>query len=830
MQWLRATECLGRKHLSRYSARDATFFVMAIMVFLLFVGVATRDADMTHKINSDTLDPSTKLPIQDNCPKNLKQLPYRITEASCTQEIPPRKTDSLSLISEDKFLDSNEERELEELQEHPKSHITVNANADFTNESVREETEEDSESKSTNSYLDMYFETFGSFLEFGNYFFSPFITMMLENNPWKLWSSMTSFILAPKGAVQVIIAISIVLFMVLCTLALLRRIFKQRSAEKLYESVEWLNLWWSVHPPKFGRERFESVLAHALNNELQPSGHTLGSVQKPIKVLSVSLDNCPLPKLSNIRCFEADIKKNGETSQMFLTCDIEWSMDEDHSATLEVLLPPQTRIRTLLTSLKAKAFFTVTHTTQPVGSMSLKDVECVKLSSVSTSSSASKSTDATIHPINTRLVNTIKTFMTTPKSLQWHLEESHKDQNGSASLVNQVVGGGTNRAPHRIASQNSNSIGDLVSQLRDGGTVHINLAIISGEELVLSAESVTVSCTVTVHGPSQEFSTRFAVVQRNECIIRDETILSLNSSSSLVFELFEQGGTTSSIGTASITAPDFLEEGSRVQTITLRGRLAKTEIPKGFLNIQWRPAKPSEIANQSIVSHSSPMSNRKNFGPQTSSPLAHNRSGPPQLGSFGGNETEINVTHLQFATPPHGRGHSRLDKSALARLDMASPAISRSETPSVISGGSSVSNVSHGVGWAIPGRQPVILIETTHSYGTHLAVENVNAVPQHIARWKGKTRRLYVMNGHAFTASKAASSQERCAVTNKRLSKTLSRKCYRCKYCGMAVEKPQIWRVDQPCDRSQLPDMTYGTFSQGHLSTTVSGQMGVVGE
>lgn len=40
----------------------------------------------------------------------------------------------------------------------------------------------------------------------------------------------------------------------------------------------------------------------------------------------------------------------------------------------------------------------------------------------------------------------------------------------------------------------------------------------------------------------------------------------------------------------------------------------------------------------------------------------------------------------------------------------------RSETPSVISGGSSVSNVSHGVGWAIPGRQPVILIETTHSY------------------------------------------------------------------------------------------------------------------
>lgn len=48
--------------------------------------------------------------------------------------------------------------------------------------------------------------------------------------------------------------------------------------------------------------------------------------------------------------------------------------------------------------------------------------------------------------------------------------------------------------------------------------------------------------------------------------------------------------------------------------------------------------------------------------------------------------------------------------------------------------------------------------------------------------------------------------------------------------CGMAVEKPQIWRVDQPCDRSQLPDMTYGTFSQGHLSTTVSGQMGVVGE
>lgn len=67
--------------------------------------------------------------------------------------------------------------------------------------------------------------------------------------------------------------------MVLCTLALLRRIFKQRSAEKLYESVEWLNLWWSVHPPKFGRERFESVLAHALNNELQPSGHTLGSVQ-----------------------------------------------------------------------------------------------------------------------------------------------------------------------------------------------------------------------------------------------------------------------------------------------------------------------------------------------------------------------------------------------------------------------------------------------------------------------------------------------------------------------------------------------------------------------
>lgn len=135
------------------------------------------------------------MPIQDNCPKNLKQLPYRITEASCTQEIPPRKTDSLSLISEDKFLDSNEERELEELQEHPKSHITVNANADFTNESVREETEEDSESKSTNSYLDMYFETFGSFLEFGNYFFSPFITMMLENNPWKLWSSMTSFIL-----------------------------------------------------------------------------------------------------------------------------------------------------------------------------------------------------------------------------------------------------------------------------------------------------------------------------------------------------------------------------------------------------------------------------------------------------------------------------------------------------------------------------------------------------------------------------------------------------------------------------------------------------------
>lgn len=52
---------------------------------------------------------------------------------------------------------------------------------------------------------------------------------------------------------------------------------------------------------------------------------------------------------------------------------------------------------------------------------------------------------------------------------------------------------------------------------------------------------------------------------------------------------------------------------------------------------------------------------------------------------------------------------------------------------------SDFTEISRGAGWSNPGK-PVTLIETVHSYGTHLSVENPTDAPEALRRWKAKVR------------------------------------------------------------------------------------------
>lgn len=145
--------------------------------------------------------------------------------------------------------------------------------------------------------------------------------------------------------------------------------------------------------------------------------------------------------------------------------------------------------------------------------------------------------------------------------------------------------------------------------------------------------------------------------------------------------------------------------------------------------------------------------------------------------------------------------------------------MAQSARSSVIS--SSTADIAHGAGWSRAGGGPITLIETVHSYGTHLAVAHPAAAPESLRQWQGKvgslvvegrafffggvsclspcssfislpilvasstlaavqTRRLHVYRGHAFVTVKLK-GPARCAVTNKNLYKPLATsKAYQC--------------------------------------------------
>ncbi|EGD81496.1 hypothetical protein PTSG_02214 [Salpingoeca rosetta] len=675
-------------------------------------------------------------------------------------------------------------------------------------------------------------------------------------------------------------------FLVAATAAVLAAglMTEQNASNK--ESVNWLNMWWTEHAPRFGRERLQRVLVRALNDEFQPAQQPLGTSVRPLKVLSVSLESCPLPTLSKMRCFGVDTSTGSR--QLFLACDIHIRGSKGSGAmTMEVAVPPSHRITTTVVSLRAKAFFTMTPGDDAVASLSLRNVRDVKLASTSHTGQISTSL---IHP---RIIKALKSFITAPKSLQWHLSDPPPTE--TANILRHVPGIRSSQAPSRVASHTTTT-SDALSKFRDGEDVNIKLSFISAQDLITARADTSVSCTVTVDSPSQRFRTRIVGVHDSSCHFSDETVITLHMESSVVFEVFEESPATVCIGTANMSAKHLLTDPNKLFPISLRGRLTNMEIPKGVLTIRWRPAKPGDPA----PAPSSPMLSRSNrmwpssadatprrLSVKTDAPPVHSQYStnahahththmpPPHITSG----TDLVLRQLQHAgtsasrlsnhgqhqqhqqrqqqqqlptmqehaavvvdgndmngvaSPPISPQHrllptqppTRLSQDALARLDAEQAGNTSALTaPSVISGMSGLTDVSHGTGWAIPGRRPVVLVETTHSYGTHLSVENASEVPPHIARWKGKTRRLYVMNGHAFTASKVTSSSERCAVSNNKLARALSRKCYRCKYCGIAVEKTRIPDVEETCARSQLPDMTLGSFSHERMQHSVTGSV-----
>jgi hypothetical protein len=117
-------------------------------------------------------------------------------------------------------------------------------------------------------------------------------------------------------------------------------------------------------------------------------------------------------------------------------------------------------------------------------------------------------------------------------------------------------------------------------------------------------------------------------------------------------------------------------------------------------------------------------------------------------------------------------------------------------------------DITRGAGWSNPGK-PITLIETVHSYGTHLSIENPIDAPEALRRWRAKvcgsdvtfcawplawltllthptcfppqTRRLHVYKAHAFVSVRLKKAT-RCGVTSKNLYKPLGvSKAFQCR-------------------------------------------------
>eukprot|EP00045_Choanoeca_perplexa_P022398 m.9415 g.9415 ORF g.9415 m.9415 type:complete len:864 (-) comp9415_c0_seq6:34-2625(-) len=554
----------------------------------------------------------------------------------------------------------------------------------------------------------------------------------------------------------------------------LARWFRRRPK---HESVHWLQTWWTTHPPVLNVNKLQEALARQLNEYLRSStGSTSQNVAKiPVKVVEVRLgDPCTIPALRDVQVVQEIIGDGGQVKTS-LEADFDLASSQDQMVELEVEVD-NFLVHVAVKTLRGRAALQLTNEAHPVASLSCLHISACDLDVTSVAR-------LSLGPVRSIVRAALRNFLLAPRSVQWRLSSAVSTTIAPPSLSKQPkvpnVGGAA-------AAPRSSS-----PQAHQGAGV-VTLRVLRGHELVPEFPNAAPSVMVVVQQPYQRLQTP-AALHPTDPVFDADLKFSINSQTRAV--LLQVIDTDPDHSDANLIGEGVLKIAEALQG----GVEVKLEHPEysgvaGYVSVKAQFALNTTPVNGSAAGRPSSTSPPL-FGPGTA------RHSPSPL----------SVHALQ--------AHDLTTRSPIRQQDLDAISAVGSEAPSMLSARTPPGQFHSGglpAGWNF--QQPVELIETTHSYGTHLSVVKTENTPETLRTWKAKTRKLVVHRGHAF-AQVSAKAGAACAISGKSLHKTLrNRKAMQCTYCLMVLAPDAIAAVSVPCRDSQLPPVVPESSSRLELN------------